>query len=72
VDCFGKYSHFKYKHYNMYIYMNMFAKVGLLEETREGWKEENDREWIMFKYMICVGTRHNKIHWKLLSNTGWG
>jgi hypothetical protein len=34
---------------------NMFPKVGLLKETSEGEKEENnDGEWIILKYIITV------------------
>jgi hypothetical protein len=37
----------------MHIYINMFSKVGLLEETnREGKEEKNDREWIALKYTM--------------------
>jgi hypothetical protein len=36
---------YKYKHYHIYKYIqNMFPIVGLLEKTRVGGKEENDRE----------------------------
>jgi hypothetical protein len=52
----------------MYVYIfrerergeKMFPKVGLLEETKEGEKEENnDRVNNTEIYHICVGTRHN-------------
>jgi hypothetical protein len=49
----------------------MFPKVGLLVETKRGRKE-----WYRVSnietHHICVGTRHNETHWKLLNNTGWG
>jgi hypothetical protein len=42
---------------------HMFPKVGLLEETRGGGKEEkNDRVNYRETHPICVGTRHNKTH----------
>jgi hypothetical protein len=34
-----------------YIYTEQFSKVGLLEETKRGEKEENDREWLILKYI---------------------
>jgi hypothetical protein len=56
------------KHYHIYMYIqNMFPKVGLLQETKGGGKEEeNDIEI----YHICVGTRHKETHSQLLNNTG--
>jgi hypothetical protein len=42
---------------------NLFPKVGLLEETKRGGKEEkNDRVNKNEVHQICVGTRHNKAH----------
>jgi hypothetical protein len=51
VTCFLSYVEdrykYKYKHYHINIHthtQNMFPIVGLLEKTRGGGKEENDRE----------------------------
>jgi hypothetical protein len=42
---------------------NMFPKVGLLEETKRGGKEEkDDRVNNNEMHNICVGTRHSKTH----------
>jgi hypothetical protein len=39
---------------NKYV-QNMFPKVRLLEDTKGGGKEEdNDREWIILKYLTSV------------------
>jgi hypothetical protein len=45
-----------YKHYHIYIQIqNMFPKVGLLEEIKGVEKEkENDRDWMIFKYIPSV------------------
>jgi hypothetical protein len=62
---YGWYTRYKYKHHlhthththtHVHIYtLNMFPKVGLLEETKGGGKEErNDREWIILKYITFV------------------
>jgi hypothetical protein len=41
----------------------MFPKVGLLEETKErGKEEENDRVNNIETHCIYVGMRHNKMH----------
>jgi hypothetical protein len=42
---------------------SMFPKVGLLAVTKEGGKEENDRN--TEKHRICVGARHNETHLEL-------
>jgi hypothetical protein len=33
---------------------------------------ENDRVNNTKIHHICVRIRHNKMHWKLLNNSGWG
>jgi hypothetical protein len=53
-------------HIYIYIYKT-FLKVGLLKETKGQRKEKNDNN-IEIHY-ICVGTKHNKMHWKLLNDT---
>jgi hypothetical protein len=42
---------------------NIFQKVGLLEKTKEGGKEEKDNRVNNNEaHHICVGARHKKIH----------
>jgi hypothetical protein len=50
----------KNAYYHIHI-QNMFPKVGLLEEAKEGGREEgggsweeNDREWIILKYTTSL------------------
>jgi hypothetical protein len=40
----------------------MFPIVGLLEETKRGEKEDNDRVNNTETLHICVGTKYNNIH----------
>jgi hypothetical protein len=49
----------------------MFLKLGLLEETKGGKKEEkNDKRVNNEIHHICVGIRHNETHSKLLKWVG--
>jgi hypothetical protein len=54
---------FKYKYYYICNKKLYITKLGLLEKTKEGGKEQkNGRVNNNEKHHICEGTRHNKMH----------